>query len=141
MRYQTHNSWDTKHHVWQGPPSCRVSQGWLLEATGRPTVRGHAGHLLSPLPASQEFSALALLSSHVHWSKITIQHLYSPWLKKKSLCNAQEKLTPRLSFPTALATTISGEEQFPKIQQTQGLLFKKRQFICRGGRRPFFFFP
>lgn len=30
-------------------------------------------------------------------SQITIQQLYSPWFNFFSLCNAQEKLTPRLS--------------------------------------------
>lgn len=45
---------------------------------------------------------------------ICIQQLYSPWFKKKkfffSLCDAQEKLTRRLS-PTGLAITIREEER------------------------------
>lgn len=42
-------------------------------------------------------------------SQITIQQLYSPWFNFFSLCNAQEKLTPRL--PQGLQSQSEGRRE------------------------------
>lgn len=86
---------------------------------------------------------MSLLNFHMHRSKRTIQQLYSPWLNRKkerrSLCNAQEKLTPGLSLRPALAITIRGEGGTPCQIRPRESLKKRKDSIPQEGLENFFF--
>lgn len=96
--------------------------------------------LVLPLPASQEFSTLGLLNFHMDQSKITIQQLYSPRLKKKKfIVQCLGKADTRTASPTALAITIRrGGKKSCLIRPRESFKKMKKKILSQLGLKNFF---
>lgn len=95
------------------------------------------GRLVLSLPASHEFCTLGLLNFHTHRSKITIQQLYSPLLKKKKfIVQCPGKADTRTVSPTALAITMGGGNSV--WSNPESPLKKKKRFHPSWGLKNFF---